>query len=219
MYKRKIKGSFLLGGITGKHVELLEKGLFNKIFDTQTFDREGVKSLKENKDHIEIDGSFYASPFNKGSLINNLDFVVLSALEIDTDFNVNVLTGSNGDFRGASGGHSDTAYGSKVSIVVAPSFRGRIPTIKDRVTTVITPGETVDIVVTERGVAVNPENKELLKDLQGVSGIDLVTIEELKNRAISFTGNPKPLEFSDQIVGLIEYRNGKIIDGVRKVKD
>ena len=35
--------------------------------------------------------------------------VILSALEIDTKFNVNVLTGSDGVIRGASGGHCDTA--------------------------------------------------------------------------------------------------------------
>lgn len=46
---------------------------------------------------------------NKGAYVNKLDYVVLSALEIDTKFNVNVITGSDGVLRGAPGGHPDTA--------------------------------------------------------------------------------------------------------------
>ncbi len=64
--------------------------------------------------------------------------VVLSALEIDTQFNVNVLTGSDGVLRGASGGHCDTAIASALSIIVAPLVRGRIPTLVDNVLTCIT---------------------------------------------------------------------------------
>lgn len=55
--------------------------------------------------------------------------VVLSALEIDTKFNVNVITGSDGIIRGASGGHSDTAAHARLAIIVAPLVRGRIPTV------------------------------------------------------------------------------------------
>ena len=39
--------------------------------------------------------------------------VILSALEIDLDFNVNVITGSDGVMRGASGGHCDVAAGGQ----------------------------------------------------------------------------------------------------------
>ena len=42
-------------------------------------------------------------------MINRSDVAILSALEVDTDFNVNVMTGSDGVIRGASGGHCDTA--------------------------------------------------------------------------------------------------------------
>ena len=55
--------------------------------------------------------------------------VMLSALEIDIDFNVNVMTGSNGVLRGASGGHSDTAAGADLTIITAPLVRGRIPCV------------------------------------------------------------------------------------------
>ncbi len=66
--------------------------------------------------------------------------VMLSALEIDTDFNVNVMTGSNGVLRGASGGHSDTAAGADLTIITAPLVRGRIPCVVEKVLTRVTPG-------------------------------------------------------------------------------
>lgn len=219
MKNRNLIGSFILGGITGDHVELLEEGFFKKIFDTQTFDLRAMESLRRNTNHVEIDASLYASPFNKGPLVNNLDFVVLSGLEIDTNFNVNVITGSDGFFRGASGGHCDTAAGAKVRIVVAPAIRGRIPTIKKKVTTVITPGETIDILVTEQGVCINPGRKDLLKEIKKMKNIDVMDINELKEKIIKLTGRPEPIKFDEQVVGLVEYRDGKIIDVIRKVKE
>jgi citrate lyase subunit alpha/citrate CoA-transferase len=56
---------------------------------------------------------------------------MLSALEIDTDFNVNVMTGSNGVLRGASGGHS-AAAGADLTIITAPLVRGRIPCVVEK---------------------------------------------------------------------------------------
>ncbi len=96
--------------------------------------------------------------------------VVLSALEVDRHFNVNVITGADGVIRGASGGHSDTAAGAKLTIVVVPLVRGRIPCVVDRVLNVVTPGETVDVLVTERGIAVNPRRKDIEEQLY-VAGI------------------------------------------------
>ena len=48
-------------------------------------------------------------------------------------------------------------------MIVAPLIRGRIPTIVDKVNTVITPGETIDVVVTDRGIAVNPLREDLIE--------------------------------------------------------
>ena len=67
----------------------------------------------------------YASPLSKRAVINQLDTAILSAL-VDTDFNVNVITGSDCVIRGASGGHSDTSMACKMSLVIAPLVRGRI---------------------------------------------------------------------------------------------
>ncbi|NCC86219.1 MAG: citrate lyase subunit alpha, partial [Clostridia bacterium] len=143
MKGKGLRGSFGLGGVGGYMAGMLEEGLFDAVFDVQSFDSAVTNSMQKNSKHIEIDASWYASPFNAGCIVNNLDCVILAALEVDTDFNVNVLTGHDGVLRGASGGHQDTAAGAKLSIVVAPSFRGGVPSIKDKVTTVTTPGETV----------------------------------------------------------------------------
>lgn len=217
MIDKNIKASFVLGGVTGQFVEMLNEGLVNKIFDTQSFDLTAAKSVGENPNHYEIDASFYANPHNKGCVANKLDIVILSALEIDTDFNVNVITGSDGVIRGASGGHCDTAAGSKMSMIVAPLIRGRIPTIIDRVNTVITPGETIDVVVTDRGIAVNPERKDLEEKFKKAK-LPVFSIEELKEKAEKVAGKPEPIEYGDKIVGIVEYRDGTVIDVIREAK-
>ena len=142
--------------------------------------------------------------------------VILSALEIDLDFNVNVLTGSDGVMRGASGGHCDTAAGAKLSIVVAPLIRSRIPTVVDKVTTRVTPGETIGVLVTDHGIAVNPNRPDVAERLKAAH-LPVMTIQELHDRAISITGQPKPIEFTDRVVGVVRYRDGTIIDRVRQV--
>ncbi|MFB0971632.1 MAG: citrate lyase subunit alpha, partial [Neofamilia sp.] len=109
MIEQGVVGSFGLGGITAQLVQLLEEGLFKGLFDTQSFDLVAAESVGKNPEHFEIDASFYANPHNSGPAVNKLDIVMLGALEIDTDFNVNVITGSDGVISQASGGHSDTA--------------------------------------------------------------------------------------------------------------
>ncbi len=86
--------------------------------------------------------------------------MILGATEVDVNFNVNVNTESNGYLLHNTGGHSDTAAGAKLAIVVAPSIRGRLPIVRDEVTTITTPGETVDVVVTERGIAVADRHED-----------------------------------------------------------
>ncbi len=220
MKKSEIKGNFAIGGITGYLVDLYKEGYFKTLFDVQSFDKKAAESLRENEGHVEIDATNYANPFTKSPLVNSLDIVILSALEIDTDFNVNVLTGSNGVIRGASGGHSDTAYGADLTIIVAPSFRGRIPTVVEKTLTVVTPGDSVDILVTERGIAVNPKRKDILEWIEPLKKeMPIYTIEELKDIVYNLTGRPEPIKFSDEIVGIVEYRDGSIIDVIKKIEE
>ncbi|MCC5909072.1 MAG: citrate lyase subunit alpha [Clostridiaceae bacterium] len=217
MKAEEIKGSFVSGGITGHSVDMLEEGLFKTLLDVQCFDLKAVESIKHNPNHMEMSASFYANPHNKGCVANQLDIMIVSATEVDVDFNVNVITGSNGIIMGASGGHSDTAAGAKLSIVIAPLLRGRLPIVVDEVTTVITPGETIDAVVTERGIAVNPRRKDL-EELFKAAGLDIMSIHDLKDVAEKLTGKPQKIQTTDEIVGLVEYRDGTIIDTIRRVK-
>lgn len=216
MRQKKITASFALGGITQQMGDMLEEGLVDNIIDVQTFDKGGIQSMINNPNHYEIDAGFYASPGNKGAAVNQLDIVVLSALEMDTDFNVNVLTGSDGIIRGASGGHNDTSAASKMSIICCPLIRGRIPTIVDSVNTVITPGETVDVVVTEIGIAINPKREDLKDRFKSLS-IPQFTMKELKEKAYKIVGKPKAIEYGDKTVAVIQYRDGSIIDTVNNI--
>ena len=197
-------------------VELLEEGLVEKVIDVQDFDHPSAVSLGRNADHYEIDASMYANPLSKGAMVNRLDVAILSALEVDTDFNVNVMTGSDGVIRGASGGHCDTAFASKMSMVISPLVRGRIPTFVDSVNTVVTPGTSVDVVVTEIGVAVNPNRPDLVEHFKSLK-VPQYTIQELKEKAYSIVGNPEPIQYGDKVVAVIEYRDGSVIDVVRNV--
>ena len=216
MIKDQVVAGFALGGITNQMVELLESGLVEKLMDVQDFDALSGQSLGRNANHIEIDANFYASPLSKGSAINQLDICILSALEVDTDYNVNVMTGSDGVIRGASGGHSDTSAASKMSLVISPLVRGRIPTIVETVNTVITPGASVDVVVTEIGIAINPARPDLIEHFTELS-IPQFTIEELKEKAYAIVGKPEAIVYGDKVVALIEYRDGTLIDVVRNV--
>jgi citrate lyase subunit alpha/citrate CoA-transferase len=217
MRRKGITASFALGGITGGIVDLFKKGLIEKVVDTQSFDADAAESLAQSPNHIEISTNEYANPSSKGAYCDRLDVVILSALEVDLDFNVNVVTGSDGLMMGASGGHSDVAAAANLSIVVGPLIRGRIPTVVKRVTTLVTPGACIGVLVTDHGIAVNPNRPELEARLRA-AGLPVMTIQELYERAISITGEPAPIEFLDRIVGIIRYRDGSVIDVVRQVK-
>jgi citrate lyase subunit alpha / citrate CoA-transferase len=217
MRHKGIKASFALGGITGGIVDLHRKGLIEKLIDTQSFDADAAESLRTSPGHFEVSTNEYASPSSKGTFCDRVDVVILSALEVDTAFNVNVLTGSDGVMRGASGGHCDVAAAANLSIVVGPLIRSRIPTVVQRVTTVVTPGECVGVLVTDHGIAVNPNRPEVEKRLRS-AGLPVSSIEDLYQRALEISGAPTPIEFLDRIVGIVRYRDGTVIDVVRQVK-
>ena len=216
MHDKGITASFALGGITGGTVDLFKKGLIGTIVDVQSFDSDAAESLRTEPNHIEISANQYANPTSKAAYVDRVDAVILAALEIDVAFNVNVLTGSDGFIRGASGGHCDVAAGANLTVVVAPLVRGRIPTVVRKVTTVVTPGESVDVLVTDQGIAVNPARPEVEKLLRATK-LPIVTIEELRQKAFALTGEPDPLEVGERIVGIVRYRDGSVIDVVHQV--
>ncbi|BDR60556.1 citrate lyase subunit alpha [Lactobacillus xylocopicola] len=218
MLKDGLTASFALGGITKPTTDLLEEGLVKKIMDVQDFDKGAALSMAKNSGQQEIDASWYADPHNKGAVVNNLDIAILSALQIDTDFNVNVMTGSDGVIRGAIGGHQDAAS-AKLTIITAPLVRGRNATVVPAVETVVTPGSSIDVLVTERGIAVNPNRQDLLEVFSQVPDLNLVDIKELQKMAEEQVGVPQPLEYTNRTVALIQYRDGTIIDQIKQVKD
>ena len=217
MKERNIKMGFGVGGLTKPMCDLLDDGMVRILLDTQDFDLDAVNNVK-NPNHHRISAGAYANPMNKGAFVNKLDYVILAALEVDTHFNCNVVVGSDGVITGAQGGHPDTAQGAKCTIVIAPLLQGRIPAICTDVATVTTPGESVDIVVTDYGVAVNPARPDLLEALQKADCVPLKTIEELRDIAYSIVGEPEKVQFGDRVVGIIEARDGTIMDVVREVK-
>ena len=155
----------------------------------------------------------YASPSAKSAVVNSLDVVILGATEVDTEFNVNVHTDSNGIIMGGSGGHSDICAGAKMSVIITPMFRNRLPMILDRVTTITTPGKDIDVVVTQGGVAVNPKNVELRERLIA-GGLPVIDIHELQAKAERMTGKPQPVKHGDKVVAEVIYRDGSIIDRI-----
>jgi citrate lyase subunit alpha/citrate CoA-transferase len=218
MDRAGVSGSFGLGGVTGQMVAMLEQGLVRKILDVQGFDLEAVRSLAANPGHLEIGSSFYANPFNCGCAVNRLDCAVLGATEIDTDFNVNVVSGSDGIILGGSGGHSDAAAGAGLTVIVASLVRGRLPIVRDRVLTATTPGETVDVLVTEHGVAVNPRRADILSRLKD-AGLATTDIHTLKALAERLAAVPAPLDLGEKIVAVVEYRDGTVIDVLRQTRN
>lgn len=216
MIKQGIKASFALGGITSHMVKLHEEGLIERLIDVQSFDKVAAESLKNNPMHKEVSANEYASADEPGSATHYLDMVILSALEVDVNFNVNVLVGSDGIIRGAIGGHPDTAADSALSIIVCPLLRGRIPCVVEEVTTHITPGSTVDVVVTEYGIAVNPRRPEIAERLKA-AGLNIVDIRSLKERGEKIIGHAAPLPFGEKVVGVVMNRDGSVMDVIKEI--
>ena len=216
MLEKGIQGSFGLGGITGYLVDMLQAGCFKSLMDVQCFDLKAVESLRTNPNHQEISAMQYASPAFKSAVVDSLDVVILGATEIDTDFNVNVHTDSNGYIMGGSGGHSDTAAGAKLSMIIAPMFRARLPIVTDHVNCISTPGKDIDVLVTQGGIAVNPKNVELTKNLKD-AGLPIIDIHELKEKTERITGKPKAIAKGDRVVAEVISRNGGILDKIYNV--
>lgn len=218
MIKKQIQGSFGLGGITGYMVDMLRDGCFRSLLDVQCFDLAAVESIRTDPRHMEISAMQYASPTSKSAAVDSLDVVILGATEIDTDFNVNVHTDSNGCIMGGSGGHTDTAALSKLAMIIAPMFRARLPIVTDSVTCVSTPGDSIDVLVTQGGIAVNPKNTEL-RDRLCEAGLPIIDINDLKAKTEKITGTPKKLCRGSRVVAEVVGRDGNILDRIYCVED
>jgi citrate lyase subunit alpha/citrate CoA-transferase len=215
MRARRVQGSFAAGGVTGYLCDMLDEGLFRTIFDVQCFDLKAVDSYRRDPRHMAMSASMYANPHSRGAVAHQLDVMILGAAEVDLDFNVNVTTGSSGRILGGSGGHADTADGSKLAIVATRLSAGGAPKIVDRVGCITTPGATIDVVVTDAGIAVNPRRDDLARRLKD-AGLDVRAIDDLRRAAGPRAGEPPAGRDERRIVAVVEYRDGTVIDVVRQ---
>jgi citrate lyase subunit alpha/citrate CoA-transferase len=128
-----------------------------------------------------------------------------------------VVTHSDGRLLHGIGGWQNCLF-SKCTMLPIPSFRDRIPVLVDRVTTLCGPGELIDVIITERGIAVNPLRQDLLSKLRG-SSLPIRPIEEIKADVEEICGGkPAPPEVGEKIVAAIKWVDGTVIDCVRQVK-
>lgn len=216
MKKHNIKARFLRGGSTKYLTDMLEEGLTDFILDGQTFDLDGVRSMRENPAHQDTSPFTSYNYHGKGNFASMVDAVVLGATEVDINFNGNVVTHSDGRLLHGIGGWQNCLFGKTV-ILPIPLFRDRIPVIVDEVTTLCGPGELIDVIVTERGIAVNPRRKDLLNALEGTK-LPLRTIEELKAEAEKICGGtPAKPRFADKTIAAVKWVDGTVIDCVKQV--
>ena len=211
-----VKARFVRGGSTRYLVELLQEGLTDYILDGQTFDLDGVKSIASDPRHVATSPFTSYNYHGKGNFASLVDAVVLGATEVDVNFNANVVTHSDGRLLHGIGGWQNCLFAG-CSILALPSFRDRIPVIVDEVTTLTGPGEMIDVIVTERGIAINPLRKDLLDATKG-SKLPIRPIQDIKAEVERICGGkPARPKLSDQPVAIVKWVDGTVLDTVWKV--
>jgi citrate lyase subunit alpha/citrate CoA-transferase len=214
--KKGWKSSFGFGGSTKYMVKMLEEGQMGHILDAQAFDLDAVSSVERNPGHIPYSVFNAYNYHSKGNLTSLMDIMILGATEIDLEFNGNVVTHSDGCLLHGIGGWQNCLHARNV-ILPVPLFRDRIPVIVDRVTTLCGPGELIDVIITERGIAINPRREDIIDRVKG-SGLPVKTIKELKDEAERICGKPRKPVFEEDVVAAIKWVDGTVIDVVRKLK-
>jgi citrate lyase subunit alpha/citrate CoA-transferase len=216
MHKAGVTAQFVRGGSTKYLVDRLQEGLTGAILDGQTFDLDGVRSIATDPRHVPTSPFTSYNFHGKGNFASMVDAVVLGATEVDVNFNANVNTHSDGRLLHGIGGWQNCLF-SGCTILAVPSFRDRIPVIVDEVTTLTGPGELVDVVVCERGIAINPRRQDLLEAVKG-SNLPIRPIEAIKAEVEGLCGGaPRKPVLTDQPVAVIKWVDGTVIDTVWKV--
>ncbi len=218
MAEKNVKAAFARGGSTKYLVEMLEKGQIGRILDGQLFDVAAVESMRRNhRTHICTNPAVSYSPHSKGRLAEAVDIAMLGAMEIDVNFNVNPLTFSNGRIAGAIGGFQN-CLGGKCVMILAPANRKQNIIVRDRVTTLVAPGEAVDVYVSERGIAINPRREDLIDRVKG-SGLPIKKIEEIQAEVMKeLPDSPTDIpELGDKPVGVVMWENETAIDTLWQV--
>ncbi len=211
-----VKARFVRGGSTRYLVEMLQEGLTDYILDGQTFDLDAVKSIANDPRHVPTSPFTSYNYHGKGNFASMVDAVVLGATEVDVNFNGNVVTHSDGRLLHGIGGWQNCLF-ARCTILAVPSFRDRIPVIVDEVTTLTGPGELIDVVVTERGIAINPQRHDLLDAVKG-SNLPIRAIQEIKAEVEQICGGkPAKPKLGDRPVAVVKWVDGTGLDTVWQV--
>lgn len=217
MRRDRVKARFVRGGSTRYLTAMLREGLTDLILDGQTFDLEGVRSMREDPRHVDTSPFTSYNYHGKGNFASLVDVAVLGATEIDTQFNANVVTHSDGRLLHGIGGWQNCLFAGCTMLLV-PSFRDRVPVIVERVTTLCGPGELIDVVVTERGVSINPRRQDLLDAVKG-KGLPLVALDDVRREIERLCGGaPEKPRYDERIVAAVKWVDGTVIDGIRQVE-
>jgi citrate lyase subunit alpha/citrate CoA-transferase len=213
MQQAGVKARFVRGGSTKYLVELLQEGLADHILDGQTFDLDAVHSIATDPRHVPTSPFTSYNYHSKGNFASMVDVVVLGATEVDVHFNGNVVTHSDGRLLHGIGGWQNCLFAG-CTILAVPSFRDRIPVIVDEVTTLTGPGELIDVVVTERGIAINPRRQDLLKAVQG-SDLPIRHLGDVKREVETICGGkPQKPKLIDRPVAVVKWVDGTVLDTV-----
>lgn len=213
-----VKARFVRGGSTQYLVDMMNEGLTDYILDGQTFDLAAVQSIGENPNHVPTSPFTSYNYHGKGNFASMIDAVVLGATEVDVNFNGNVNTHSDGALLHGIGGWQNCLF-SPCTILAVPAVRDRIPVLVDEVTTLTGPGELIDVVVTERGIAINPRRTDLLEAVKD-SDLPIRTIQEIKEEVEGIIGGkPQPPKITDNPVAVIKWVDGTVIDTVWQVAE
>jgi citrate lyase subunit alpha/citrate CoA-transferase len=215
MKQAEVKAGWLHGGTTRYLVEMLEQGLAPALVDGQAFDQDAIRSISVNRGHISTSPLVSYNFHAKGNYINLLDVAVLGATEVDANFNANVVTHSDGRLRHGIGGWQN-CMPARCTILSVPAMRDRMPVIVDEVTTLCAPGELVDVIVTELGLAINPLRRDLLDAVKG-KGLPVRPIEDIKAEVERICGKPARPKHSDKVVAVVKWVDGTVLDSVYQV--
>jgi citrate lyase subunit alpha/citrate CoA-transferase len=143
------------------------------------------------------------------------------------NFNANTVC-ANGRIIGGIGGGQDVAAGADMTIMFLPLATGKngkgFPKVVDHVYTVTSPGEVIDVIVTEDYIAINPLSKssgiEALRNNAKDFNLNVVSIEDLHAKSIEkakeFGELPMKNETTDEVVHIIEWRDGSLLDTIKK---
>lgn len=202
------------GGLTEFIVDMYNKKQLKQVNTCQCFDTIAVDFVRNHLEATSTIGE-YSDPTMKGRNTDLLDTVILGATEVDTSFNVNVNTHSDGRMLHGIGGHQDVSAAAYLTIITAPVYRKKNPIVLEKVTTISTPGDVIDAIVTDQGIAINPKRKDLLKLVKGK--IDLVDIVDLKKIAYDATGGPQEPKLGSEIIGMTKYFDGTVLDNIYQV--